>query len=210
MRSNEGLILQFLIGDEVGGCAGHPAGHGVEDAVDAIDHSVQDPSGLWSGRRQRPSERRGWRPSKWLLWLPPLRRASWRLRKRLSLDLWGLRLRNRLPLLALWRWSSHAHSPVVWDPSLYGDWRGTSVVLELVIVHVLAPRPRVLAHCGGWATVAVDHSEPLILSALGEARGQADQAERGQAVSCNMREIKMGQSTTPGAGGSGVWLITGL
>ena len=128
----------------------------------------------------------------------------------MSLDLWGLRLRNRLPLLTLWRWSSHAHSPVVWDPSLYGDRRGTSVVLELVIVHVLAPRPRVLAHCGGWATVAVDHSEPLILSALGEARGQADQAERGQAVSCNMREIKMGQSTTPGAGGSGMWLITGL
>ena len=42
MRSNEGLILQLLVRDEVGGGAGHATGHGVEDAVDAVHHRVQE------------------------------------------------------------------------------------------------------------------------------------------------------------------------
>ena len=37
-------LLQ-LISDEVGVCAGHPTGHRVEDAVNAIHHSIQDPGG---------------------------------------------------------------------------------------------------------------------------------------------------------------------
>ncbi len=192
MRSNEVFILQLLIGDEVGGCAADPGGHGVEDAVDAIDHCVKDTGGLFGGRGQRPPER-GWRR-------PPQRLPRyWRLlSQRLT---WGLRLSplwrtsrrllgEWLPLLLTWLGRGHAHSPVVRYPGLDGDGRCASVVLELVIVHVLAPRPVVLVHCGGCGggTVAIDHGEPLILVGLGEAGGQGEQAERGQAESCNMRD----------------------
>ena len=204
MRSNEVLILQLLIGDEVGGGTGHPAGHGVEDAVDAIDHRVQDPGWLWGGRGQRPPERGGRRPSQRLhgdwglgsqrlargLRLSPLWVASWRLGEWLPLLLTLLRLGEWLPLL-LWG-LGHAHSPVVRDPGLNGDGRCSSVVLELVIVHVLAPTPRVLADCGGCGggTVAIDHGEPLILGDLGEPGGQGEEAERGQAEweRCNIED----------------------
>ena len=190
MRSNEVLIFQLLIGDEVGGCAADPSGHGVEDAVDAIDHRVQDTGGLFGGRGKRPPER-GWRR-------PPQRLSrywrllSQRLARGLRLPpLWrtSRSLGEWLPLLLTWRGRGHAHSPVVRDPGLDGGGRGAPVVLELVVVHILAPRPAVLFHCGGCGggTVAIDHGQPLILG-LGEAGGQGEQAERGQAESCNMRD----------------------
>ena len=121
------------------------------------------------------------------------RLLSQRLARGLRLSpLWrtSRRLGEWLPLLLAWRGRGHTHSPVVRDPGLDGGGRGASVVLELVIVHVLAPRPVVLVHCGGCGggTVAIDHGEPLILVGLGEAGGQGEQAERGQAESCNMRD----------------------
>ena len=56
-----------------------PAGHGVEDAVDAIDYCVQDPGWLWGGRKQRLPEGGRRRPYK----------TSWRLGEWLPLELGG-------------------------------------------------------------------------------------------------------------------------
>ena len=157
---DEGLVLELLVRDEVGG----GAGHGVEHAVDPLHHRVQQPGLLLRGRgRGRPPLLRGrgaaplrGRDTAWP-WLGHLHGGAGRAAL--------LRGRGKAGLLLGRGRGRHAHPPVVW-PGLPGVcWSG--------LVPSLVPRP-LLQLLGAGGGVPVDDGQPGVLLSPGQRGGGAE------------------------------------
>merc|ERR1719336_3361323 len=148
---DEGLVLELLVRDEVGG----GAGHGVEHAVDPLHHRVQQPRLLLRGRgRGRPPLLRG--------------RGAAPLRGRDTARPWLGDLHGGAGRAALLRGRGrgrHAHPPVVW-PGLPGVcWSG--------LVPSLVPRG-LLQLLGAGGGVPVDDGQPGVLLSPGQRGGGAE------------------------------------